>query len=218
MGTTTDLPAPLPFRRPRQARSRQRFEAILDGAERLLETQEADAISIYDLAEATAIAAPSIYHFFPEATHVMLALAERYLQRFAKSFEQPPASRIETWQDLQAARFGEARDVYNHHAPARRLLLGSGSTPAIRARDLAINRELAVAAANETARLFVIPAMPDLADRITELIVVSDALWSVSVHAHGVITDEAFERSRRMREAYTRTFLPEYAPLRRVAD
>lgn len=209
----SDRGAPL-FRRPRQARSRQRFEAILDAAASLLELQEPDEISIYTLADATGISPPSIYHFFPDASHVFQALAERYYDRFVEVFDHPPAAEFETWQDLQALRFEEGRDYYNANTAARRLLLGSGMSAMIRARDLEIDRQIAERSGEELRRYFVIPDLPDLVQRLTEQLVVSDALWTLSVHRHGLITDEIYEQSRRAREAFGRTFLPEYLPLR----
>ena len=47
-----------------------------------------------------------------------------------------------------------------------------------------------------------------------EVIVINDAIWSLSIHRHGHITDEMEEQARRARIAYSRTFLPEYLPLR----
>ena len=206
--------APDGIRRPRQARGQARFDAILDGATRLLATYDPGAISIYTLAEETGLSAASIYHFFPDAAHVMLALAERYLTGFLTVFDTPPDPQPASWQALQAARFGAVRAFYDANPAARRLLLGSGISAAIRARDLEVNHALALAAADELNALFVIPPNPHLVDRIGELIAINDALWSLSVHRNGTITDEADEQARRAREAFARTFLPEYTPQR----
>ena len=111
-------------------------------------------------------------------------------------------------------RFKEGRDFYNAHAAARRLLLGSGLSAAIRARDLQIDGQLAANSVAEIQRYFIFPDMPDLVERFTELLVINDALWALSVHRHGFITDAYEEQARRAREAYVRTFLPEYLPAR----
>lgn len=58
------------------------------------------------------------------------------------------------------------------------------------------------------------PELPDLVERFSELILISDALWALSVYRHGHITDASEEQARRAREAYARTFLPEYLKLR----
>lgn len=209
--------APVHFRRPRQERSRQRFDAILDAAADLLETLEPEEVSIYTLAEQVQMSPPSIYHFFPDANWVFVALAERIYDRFLAGFDEPPAGTIRSWQELQGSRFGEARAFFNSNGAARRLLLGSGLSSAIRVRDLEIDRELSKRSVDEMAALFILPEIPDLVDRITEMMVMSDALWSLSVYRSGTITDEMAEQARRARESYARTFLPEYLPLRGAA-
>lgn len=202
------------IRRPRQKRSQQRFEAILDSADRLLETLEPAQISIYTLAEEAGLSAPSIYHFFPDAGQVFVALAERYTREFVALLDQPLPPGITSWQQYVAARYRIGRDHYNAHGAARRLLLGSGLSAAIRARDLETDRVLAERSMAEINRLFDITPSADLIERLTELVVINDAIWTLSVHRHGVITDAYEEQARRAREAYCRTFLPEYLPLR----
>jgi AcrR family transcriptional regulator len=202
------------IRRPRQKRSQQRFEAILDSADRLLETLEPAQISIYTLAEEAGLSAPSIYHFFPDAGQVFVALAERYAREFVALLDKPLPPGIETWQDYMTVRYSHGRDHHNAHAAARRLLLGSGLSATIRARDLETDRVLAERSMAEFCRLFDVAPSADLIERFTELLVINDAIWTLSVHRHGTITDGYEAQARLAREAYARTFLPEYLPLR----
>jgi AcrR family transcriptional regulator len=206
------------IRRPRQKRSQQRFEAILDSAARLLEALEPEAISIYTLAEEAGLSAPSIYHFFPDAGQVFVALAERYTRAFVALLDQPLPHGITTWQAYLAARAATGRAHYNAHTAARRLLLGSGISATIRARDLENDRVIAERSMGELTALFDIAPSDDLIERFTELLVINDAIWTLSVHRHGTITDAYEEQARRARETYARTFLPEYLPLRIRAE
>lgn len=206
------------IRRPRQKRSQQRFEAILDSAARLLETLEPEQVSIYTLAEEAGISPPSIYHFFPDAGQVFVALAERYTKAFVDLHDAALPSDLMTWQQHMALRFSMGRAQYNALPAARRLLLGSGLSATIRARDLENDRIIAERSANELCTLFDITMSPDLVERFTELLVINDAVWTLSVHRHGVITDGYEEQARRAREAYARTFLPEYLPRRIPAE
>ena len=206
------------IRRPRQKRSQQRFEAILDSADRLLETLEPAQISIYTLAEEAGLSAPSIYHFFPDAGQVFVALAERYTQEFVELLNKPLPPGITTWQAYFAVRYGHGREHYNAHPAARRLLLGSGLSATIRARDLENDSVIAQRSMAELSQLFDIAPSADLAERFPELLVINDAMWSLSVHRHGTITDAYEEQARRAREAYCRTFLPEYLPLRSTTE
>ncbi|WP_421854341.1 TetR/AcrR family transcriptional regulator [Novosphingobium sp.] len=205
-------------RLPRQKRSQQRFEAILDSADRLLETLEPAQISIYTLAEEAGLSAPSIYHFFPDAGQIFVALAERYTREFVALLDKPLPPGIQSWQDYMSARYAHGRDHYNAHAAARRLLLGSGLSATIRARDLENDRVLAERSMAELSQLFEIAPSAELIERFTELLVINDAIWTLSVHRHGTITDAYEEQARRAREAYARTFLPECLPLRISAE
>lgn len=202
------------IRRPTQKRGQTRFETILDSAERLLEQLEPDEISVYTLAEEAKISPPSIYQFFSDSSQVFIALSERIHAQFVDVFDHPPAGEFTSWQELMSLRFREGRDFYNSNAAARRLLLGSGLSAAIRARDLQIDRQVALRSLDEFQRYFFFPEIPELVERFTELLVINDALWTLSVHRHGIITDAYEEQARRAREAYSRTFLPEYLPAR----
>lgn len=142
------------IRRPRQKRSQQRFEAILDSAARLLETLEPEQISVYTLAEEAGLSPPSIYHFFPDAGQVFVALAERFYKQFVDLLDDPLPPGLMTWQQHMAARFSHGRDHYNANPAARRLLLGSGLSATIRARDLENDRVIAERSVAETCALF----------------------------------------------------------------
>lgn len=204
----------LAFRRPQQQRGRERFEAILDATDRLLIENEPGQLSIYVIAEEAGIAPPSIYHFFPDLDCVYLALAERLHEQFVSNIGEPPDDAKQSWQALNVYRFGVARDLYNSTPSARKLLLGSGISAALIARDKEFDRRFAELGVEELNQLFYIPDDPNLVDRIMELLVINDALWALSVHRHGFITDELEDKARRARFAYARTFLPEYVERR----
>jgi hypothetical protein len=94
------------------------------------------------------------------------------------------------------------------------VLLGPALSFDIRTRDLNSDTVIAAKSIELMRRLFELPSIPDLLDRWVELIVINDAMWALSIHRHGTITDEMEEQARRARTAYARTFLPEYLPRR----
>lgn len=203
------------IRRPAQKRSRARFEAILDGVEYLLETLPPSAIGIHTIAAELGISPPSIYHFFPEPQLVFSALAERYLKRFEESVLTEVPDNVESWQELQTLQYRAAQTWFNAHPAARQVLLGGPAWSSdIRAQDLDSNFVTAGRSIELMTQKFVMPDIPDLHDRLVEVIVINDAIWSLSIHRHGLITDQMEEQARRARIAYSRTFLPEYLPLR----
>ncbi|MGH6650962.1 MAG: TetR/AcrR family transcriptional regulator [Sphingopyxis sp.] len=203
------------IRRPAQKRSRARFEAILDGAERLLDTLPPSAISIHAIAAEVEISPPSIYHFFPEPQLVFSALAERYLKRFEEGVLTSVPDEVASWQDLQTLQYRAGQQWFNAHPAARQVLLGGPAWSSdIRTQDLDSNYVTAGRSIELMAQRFVMPEIPDLHDRLVEVIVINDAIWSLSIRRHGLITDAMEEQARRARIAYSRTFLPEYLPLR----
>lgn len=198
------------IRRPQQKRSQERFEAILDATERLLESLDADAVSIYTIATEANMSPASIYHFFPDAQGVFGALAERFFMIFARGMGSVNYRTIKTWQDLMDIRYEGSRSFYNTNAAARKVILGAGSSWAIRSKDLALDHDLAESALAELSTVFVLPRIPGIVDRITETIVMNDALWSLANYRSGRITDEDELHARRARLAHMRTYLPEY--------
>ena len=62
---------------PRQARSKQRVEDILDAASRLVLERGVDALSTRSIAEAAAVPVASLYQYFSDKEAVLLSLVER---------------------------------------------------------------------------------------------------------------------------------------------
>lgn len=202
------------IRRPRQKRSQERFERILDVAEELLEELEPGNISIYTLAEKADMSPPSIYHFFPDSQHVFGALAERYFQKFSHDLDPVPVDLRQSWQDLIEFRFAATRRFYNEHIAARKVILGSGSSWSIRTRDFELVEELARAGVAEIAHNFILPFTPGIVDRMMETIALNDGLWTNFNHRFGHLPDDMEVYARRARIAHMRTYLPEYLEVR----
>ena len=197
-------------RRPRQQRSRERFEAILDAAERLLQHREPHEVSIYTIAEEADMSPPSIYHFFPDGNHVFMALAERYFDMFLSGLESIEGKRFDDWQTLVEFRYALSRRFFNDNVAARKILLGAAATWAIRARDIDTNRLLARGAIVELNRFFILPKVPGLVDRVTETIIMNDAIWALYDHRFGPLPADEEIFARRARLGHMRTYLPEY--------
>jgi len=198
------------IRRPRQQRSRERFEAILDAAERLLQDREPNEVSIYTIAEEADMSPPSIYHFFPDGNHVYMALAERYFDMFLGGLESIEGKRFDDWQTLVEFRYDLSRRFFNDNVAARKVLLGAAATWAIRTRDIDTNRLLARGAIVELNRFFILPKMSGLVDRVTETIIMNDAIWALYDHRFGHLPADEEIFARRARLGHMRTYLPEY--------
>lgn len=210
---------PAPIKRPSQERSRLRYEAILDCAERMLMEVDAPEISIHMIAAEASIPPASIYHFFPDAHLIFVGLAERYLAGMAQEPQTPVPDGIDSWQAFQDWKFSQSRAWFNANKPGCKILL-SGPMPSreIQALDLAYAYIFAEKAIETLKHLFVVPDVPNLLERSVEVIAINKSIWALSVHRHGSITDEMEEQARRARIAYSRTYLPEYLELRPTTD
>jgi len=68
-------------RRPRQERSRQRVEAILDAALRMVVEQGAEALAMREVARRADVQIGSLYQYFPSKAHIIRELAKRNLAK-----------------------------------------------------------------------------------------------------------------------------------------
>jgi AcrR family transcriptional regulator len=69
-----------PRRDPVQARSRARFERILDASSSLILEKGSDAVTMNDIASSARISIASLYQYFPDKVSIIAALANRFNQ------------------------------------------------------------------------------------------------------------------------------------------
>lgn len=74
-----------PRRIPRQARSRQLVDAIVEGAARLLERREDDGVTTNAIADAAGVSIGSLYQYFPGKEAVFGALVRRRMRETHES-------------------------------------------------------------------------------------------------------------------------------------
>ncbi|MFK0225202.1 TetR/AcrR family transcriptional regulator [Streptomyces sp. NPDC090303] len=75
-------------RKPRQARSRARVEAVLGAADRILSQEGYEALTMRRIAEDAGVPVGSIYQFFPDKGAVVGALGRRYLEAFGTAIDE----------------------------------------------------------------------------------------------------------------------------------
>jgi AcrR family transcriptional regulator len=75
-------------REPRQQRSRQTVEAVLDAVPRLLRRNGAHAITTNRVAEAAGVSIGSLYQYFPDKQAIFLALHDRHVDVVRQVIEQ----------------------------------------------------------------------------------------------------------------------------------
>lgn len=75
-------------RAPRQERSRQTVEAVLDAVERVLAREGVDAITTNRVAEAAGVSIGSVYQYFPDKRSIFTALHQRHVGQVSQVIER----------------------------------------------------------------------------------------------------------------------------------
>jgi AcrR family transcriptional regulator len=175
-----------------RANGRRRYELLLDTAERLLQSEALQTLTIQRLAREAGVPAASVYHFLPNPAAVSVALSERYLAGLEAVLCAPIADHFQRqWSAVIAVLNRRALGYYRQHPYAQRLILGSDHSLAIRRADLANNQRIAEAIAAMLAEL--VPAAdPDmLLETVVTGIVIGDAVFTLSILSEGEITEPA---------------------------
>jgi AcrR family transcriptional regulator len=68
-------------RAPRQERSRQTVEAVLQAVERVLAREGADALTTNNIADAAGVSIGSVYQYFPDKRSIFTALHQRHAEQ-----------------------------------------------------------------------------------------------------------------------------------------
>ena len=200
------------FRRPRQARGREKFEQILDAADRLIaETGTADDLSLYDIAEKAGVAAGSVYHFFPSNHAVLVALIERYDQKFEELVEEPIfEENVTDWQTVMWLQTERSRHYINATPGALIMILGSGQTWATRIADAEGDKAIAAKMIEAINFHFILPTTPDPGEIVYSAIRILEALWATSYLRHGSVTDDCAVETHKAICAYLSLYWPPY--------
>lgn len=140
-------PEPDPLRRlPQQARSRQRFNQILDAAAQVFEEVGYEAATTEAIATRANTSIGSLYRFFPDKSAIRYALAERYAEQlrvlFAEIFNPEATERA------LATVLSDAVDAYDRFyttQPGYRVVfLHSQASPELQAVNKRLDREIVV--------------------------------------------------------------------------
>lgn len=201
----------VPYRRPSQARGREKFDRILDAAHSLIEEQGVDEFSLADVAKKAGVATGSAYHFFPSLEAIFIALVERYDKIFTDIVSQPidPAS-VDSWQDMLGLHFENARTFINSNPPALILLIGPGRSWQSKQVDTISDSNIANAIVENFERIFVLPDYPPPAQLVHLGIRILEGLWELSVQQHGDVTNQYCRETTRAVTAYMRLYWPRY--------
>ncbi len=141
---TKELPATL-WRVPQQARSRQRFNQILDAAAELFVEIGYDSVTTDEIAVRANTSVGGLYRFFPDKLTIFHALLDRYLDRLKQlSVELHTEAAMQLPLDIYVSQLVDGFDLFVSANPAfRQMFVQSRLIPTTVAMYAAFNRELA---------------------------------------------------------------------------
>jgi AcrR family transcriptional regulator len=105
--TTTEL-----TRIPQQARSREKFDAILAEALRLIHEKGYEHVSVREIARAAGMPIASVYQYFPNKLAIVRQLWERYTETLAELLASELATLVSD--PTEATRVRVINDVVDH--------------------------------------------------------------------------------------------------------
>jgi AcrR family transcriptional regulator len=206
-----DLTALISFRRPKQERGIKKFEAILDGADKLILSQGIHNFSLYDIAENASVAVGSVYHFFPSIEAVFAALVERYDREFTVIVsENIPHDEVDSWADIIWHHIEKSRQYINTHEQVLIMILGPGQTWQTRLVDTVGDTAIARAMLTNITEFFDIPDSPDPAELLHYAIRILESIWQLSYQRHGQVTEEMQNETYRAMCAYLELYWPRF--------
>jgi len=193
---------------PTQQRALERFEYILDFADKEWLERRQDDLSIYELAKMADLPAQSVYRMFPSLRAVHFALAQRYLNKVAEMHEAADNTSFTNWQQALEQGFIASSEFYQQNPHAMELVFGSGVSREIRAADRENTTQLAQ---NAVQKFKDSNLVGDLKVFQFEIVInIVDAIWSQSYQIHNDITPQYLTESIRAAISYLELYLPRY--------
>ena len=197
-------------RQPLRERGIRRFQALLAATETLLETNDPDAIGLYQIAEHANAPPASVYHFFPSKEAAFLALSESYNERMKTCLEQPiDARELSSWQNLMEIDIRRCIDFHNKHVPMMKLSYFGFSGVGSKQIDDKFSSHLASSHHPRLRKIFQMPELRN-AQKIFEMhFAIVDSIWGLSFRKHGKITEYYAQESHNACVAFHLQFLPQ---------
>ena len=120
-------------RKPKQARSQERYEKILDAAEALIIDVGIKKTSVHRVAQRANVPASSVYQYFSTRDLILVTLSERYFEKVLLLYKNRlKDAKITHWQDLTDIMVSVTYEFYTTDIVGEKLFLGIDSTASVR--------------------------------------------------------------------------------------
>tara|TARA_Y100000310_G_C20704311_1_gene833487 strand:- start:13703 stop:14323 length:621 start_codon:yes stop_codon:yes gene_type:complete len=197
-----------PFKYPTQKRTILRFNAILDFVEQSLSEDSSKSLSIYDIAEAMELPAPSIYRIFPNMLAIYNALVDRYLKDDLDFYKSIEIESFGTWQVAFSEVMRLAKERYENHPIATELMLGGAIQSQVKLIYSQNNKKLAYELAQKTKPYW--RSDSDLTKEFLIAITMVESIWAISYQKGKAIDDFYFQESIKATINYLELYLNKF--------
>lgn len=172
-------------------------------------------IKLDKLADAADVPLSTVEGFFPNHQAAASGLALHYSELAAADVAMGQiADPDDNWQGVVHDIFRRGRAFYRKHPTALKIRLGGVQSAGVRHVLLQNGYTFASMIQHQVEKHFIIPGNADLTADFMNAIVITDALWSMSVYLHGDITDDAVEASERAVAGYLEQVLGQRLKMR----
>jgi AcrR family transcriptional regulator len=206
---TKEPPAPL-WRVPQQARSRQRFDRILDAAAELVVEIGYDSVTTDEIAARANTSIGGLYRFFPDKLTIFHALLDRYLDRLKHlSADLHTEEAMQLPLDIYVSQLVDGFDLFVSENPAfRQMFVQSRLIPTTVGMYAAFNRELA-----QKVNLYLAARNPALEQSRRELIATISVEVACALDILALSGDRDFQHlvlaeTKQLTIAYLQHYLP----------
>ena len=126
-------------RQPKQRRSRQTVDAVLDAVVRVLKREGFNALTTNRIAEVAGVSIGSVYQYFPDKQAIFVALHQRHIEEIDRMVETKLIERAgSSLDDLVTAMIGGMIDTHKTDPELHQLLLTEVPHRADGTRDFAV--------------------------------------------------------------------------------
>ncbi|MCH1882929.1 TetR family transcriptional regulator [Agrococcus sp. ARC_14] len=123
---TPGVPSVTVRNEPVQARAAHRIEALLDAAAAVVEEHGIEHLTTALVAERAGASIGTVYRYFPDRVAVLVALAERNLERMRFAIERVLVAEHESWVDAMEAMVAAMVETFREVPSFRALRTGEG--------------------------------------------------------------------------------------------
>ena len=203
---------------PSDAGARATYDGLIQALIDYVATQDFPSIQLEDVADAADMQLEDVKRFLPNSEAASSALALYYSQLAATEIAKDQiADADQNWQGIVHDVFRRGRIFYKKHPVALKIRLGGVQSAGVRHILMQNGLVFASLIQNEVSMHYIIPGNADLTEDFLNAIIITDALWSMSVYRHGEITDEAIESSERAVAGYLEQVLGQRLKTREAA-